>query len=187
MPAHNGRMVLAPRDTNLAPDPSRLIVVLQRAGFLGAALEAAGGRYAVGDDFLQLVAFTGCAVQLETNPQASMGRPFCHVHVAGPYPAPKLLVGRNTRPPRCPACRTPLRDWRTLPLLHADAAQPHCCLGCGATSPLCEWDWKDSGGCARVALEMEEVFPGEAAPTDALMQLLAQATHADWRHFYIQD
>jgi hypothetical protein len=34
---------------------------------------------------------------------------------------------------------------------------------------------------------VEEVFPGEAAPTDALMRLLAEAAGTPWRHFYIQD
>jgi hypothetical protein len=186
MTHHTGRLVLAPMDSNLAPDRTLLTDALAREGFLGPALGPGLDTYAVGENFLQLVAFTGCAVQVEINPEGAPDRPFCHVRIAGPYPAPLTLVGRNTRPPRCPACRARLGDWRRL-LDHSAFGRGVSCPACARRSPLYTWDWKETGGFARLSVWVEEVFPGEAAPTDALMQLLARATGSAWRHFYVQD
>jgi hypothetical protein len=36
-------------------------------------------------------------------------------------------------------------------------------------------------------VQVEEVFPGEAAPTPELMALLASLTGTVWRYFYVQD
>jgi hypothetical protein len=187
---HTGRLVLAPRDPDAAPERVPLVDALTDVGFLGEPLAPEAGTYAVGEAFLRLVAFTGCAVRVEVAPGTEPDRPFCHVRIAGPFAEPVLLTGRNTRPPRCPACRAPLRAWRDRlphPSAGAAPAQPPPCPTCGALSPPCRWDWKDSGSCARLWLEVEEVFPGEAAPTDSLAQFLETVTRTPWRHFYLQD
>jgi hypothetical protein len=194
MPNHTGRLVLAPRDALQAPGPDALIAGLQAARFLGAALDTgldpalnragvpAARAFTVGGDFLHLVSFTGCAVQIEVAPNP--GRPFCHVRIVGPSPGPLALLGCNTRPPRCPSCRAPLQDWRQ----HLGAAVPMlACPACGTQHPAWAWDWKESGGFARLSLWVEEVFPGESAPTDALLELLSDLSAMPWRHFYVQD
>ncbi len=186
MPNHTGRLILAPRDALCAPDRVPLIHALAEARFLGAPLTPDGNAYAVGEAFLNLVAFAGCAVRLEVSPSPDSDRPFCHICIAGPFVEPVILIGRNTRPPRCPACRAPLRDWRDA-LPNRIAAEPLPCSACTAASPPCAWDWKESGGCTRLSLSVEEVFPGEATPTDTLMQILRGVGRTPWRHFYIQD
>jgi hypothetical protein len=80
-----------------------------------------------------------------------------------------------------------LRDWRDALGAAPRATGPLPCPTCGAPAPASAWDWKDAGGWARLSVWIEEVFPGEASPTDALMALLAEATGTPWRHFYIQD
>lgn len=190
MPNHTGRLILAPQEPHCVPDRSLLIRALAGAGFLGTPLTPAGDAYAVGDAFLHLVAFTGCAVQMDVSPRTGSDRTFCHIRLIGPFAEPVILTGRNTRPPRCPVCRSPLRDWRDA-LRSSTAAgghtEPQPCPACATLSPACAWDWKESGGCARLALSVEEVFPGEATPTDALMQVLTGAAQTPWRHFFIQD
>jgi hypothetical protein len=187
---HTGRLILAPRDPNCAPDRGPLIHALDRAGFLGPALWPDGDAYAAGEAFLCLLAFTGCAVQVEVRPSTEPDRPFCHIRIAGPFAEPTILIGRNTRPPRCPACRAALRAWRDA-LRDWTAAPAHAeplpCPACATVSPACTWDWKETGGCARLILSVEEVFPGEATPTDALMQVLEAVARMPWRHFYVQD
>ena len=187
---HTGRLILAPRDPRCAPDRRPLIRALGGAGFLGAALTPEGDAYAVGEDFLHLIAFAGCAVQVELTPSTESDRPFCHIRIAGPFAEPALLIGRNTRPPRCPACRVPLRAWRDTLRDRIPGAwhpEPLPCPACATVSPVCTWDWKETGGCARLSLSVEEVFPGEASPTDNLMQVLEGVARTPWRHFYIQD
>jgi hypothetical protein len=198
MSNHTGRLVLAPRDALQVPRPDALIAGLQAARFLGARLEpclapaldpalnragiAAAGAFALGEDFLCLITFAGCAVQVDLD--AGTGRPFCHLRVVGPSPRPLALFGGNTRPPRCPSCRAPQRDWRQ----YLGAADPTLvCPACGTQRPAWAWDWRQSGGFARLSLWIEEIFPGEAAPTDALFDLLSDLSAMPWRHFYLQD
>jgi len=193
MPNHTGRLVLAPRDALQAPGPDALIAGLKVARFLGSALEPCldpalsppgipARAFSAGEDFLCLITFAGCAVQVDLD--AGTGRPFCHVRIVGPSPRPLALLGGNTRPPRCPTCRAPQRDWRQR-LGAADLTL--VCPACATHRPAWAWDWKESGGFARLSLWIEEVFPGEAAPTDALLGLLSDLSHMPWRHFYLQD
>jgi hypothetical protein len=190
MPNHSGRLVLAPRNPYIGPERDSLLHTLSDEGLLGLPLGPGHDAYAVGEAFLGLITFAGCAVRLEVEPSAGGARPPCHIVVAGPYIEPVILTGRNTRPPRCPACRTPLRGWRDAvhgPMAFAGLAPPLPCRACGTAPPACECDWKETGGCARLWLAVEGVFPGEAAPTDSLMEILAKAAQAPWRYFYIQD
>jgi hypothetical protein len=48
-------------------------------------------------------------------------------------------------------------------------------------------DWKQQAGFGRRLIEVEEVFPGEAVPTQSLLDLLKRASGSGWRYFYIQD
>lgn len=185
MPAHTGRLLLTPQDPFLVPDPRSLRLGLAAAGLLGAPLSGIAGGYAVGDRFFTLVVFAGCSVQVALEPSSRADTPFCHVRLAGPYPEPLCLTGRNTRPPRCRACRSPLRDWNAR--LDAGAAGVIRCPACGEKAPAWCWDWKGQAGCGRLFLAVEEVFPGEATPAPALMERLEEMSGNAWRHFYIQD
>ena len=187
MSNHTGRLILAPQDPNSAPESRALVRALSNAGFLGGTLGTDADRFLVGEEFLQLMTFAGCAVQVKVAPHMQGDEPFCHIRIAGPYATPRAMLGSNTRPPRCPTCRAPLRDWRSVagPTWTAATALP--CPACAVEAPLCAWDWKESGGFARLAIWIEEDFPGEAAPTDALIQLLANTCGDPWRHFYLQE
>ena len=112
MPLHTGRLVLTPADPLVLTDPPRLRRALAEAGFIGEPLDTRAGRFLIGPCLLDLLTFTGCAVQVETTPTEGAGGAFCHVHLPPPTPSPRLLAGRNTRAPRCPACRARLTDWR---------------------------------------------------------------------------
>jgi len=186
MSAHTGRLLLSPRDPFLLPDRARLTAALTKAGFLGVPLYGHDDTFAVGGHFLQLLTFAGCSVRIELSPSA--GTPFCHVQFTGPFEWPVFLGGRNTRPPRCRGCRSPLQDWE-IRVFGQDKTElaPVTCPTCGKADPLWEYDWKDKAGFGRLFVQVEEVFPGEAAPTPGLMDLLQGCTGHTWRYFYIQD
>lgn len=187
MPAHTGRLVLVEQDPFRLPDEAALRAALLAAGLIADPLPSQRAAYATGPRFLELVIFAGCAVQLELLPRGD-GGPFCHVRLAGPYPLPRFLCGRNTRPPRCPACRAPLKDWAGAALgWDRSAEQPLACPACGSSAPAHRWDWKEGAGFGRLLVVIEEVFPGEAVPAPALLDLLARASGRPWRYFYVQD
>lgn len=146
----------------------------------------AAPSYAPGPDFLFLIAFTGCAVSIK--PISPEGPTYAQIRFPPPLSRPGLHQGRNTRPPRCPACRARLLDWsvmRDVSSRLALASVP--CPDCGVSTPPWRWDWKQQGGFARRVIEVEEVFPGEAVPSPALLDRLREAGGCAWRFFYIQD
>ena len=187
MRMHVGRMVLTTADPRVCPQIDLLVETLGARGLLGARLgEGPQAGFRIGSGFFSLLAFTGCAVTLETEPNG--GAPFCHIRLSTASEHPRPMVGRNTRPPRCPACRARLTDWRDRePDWRANRHAGVTCPSCGETRPPWLWDWKHQGGFGRFFIQIEEVFPGEAMPTPALFDLLMRASGVGWRHFYIQD
>jgi len=102
-PLHTGRLVLTPSDPEHAIALEPLADKLRQIGFLGRALPGRRDAFATGEHFLRLLAFTGCAVQLDSAPN-DLGGTFVHIRLECTAAAPKLLAGRNARPPRCPSC-----------------------------------------------------------------------------------
>jgi len=186
MPAHTGRLLLTMQAPFALPDRTVLEAVLATKGFLGARLASRADAFLVGDRFLQLVTFAGCSVRVELSP--TDGSPFCHIRIAGPFGSPIFVHGRNTRPPRCPICRSPLQDWKLpLALWEPVAAADIQCSACGGKKPPWDFDWKEKAGFGRLLVQVEDVFPGEATPTPELMNLLTRSAQGEWCHFYIQD
>jgi hypothetical protein len=187
-------LILAPRDAEFCPDRDRLVRILSEAGFIADRIPDRDCAYRVGPAFSALIAFVGCAVAIASDPRT--GNPFCHVVVPPPSAYPRLCRGRNTRAPRCPGCRAGLSDW----LPHVEAFEKTAktpgsdrqesslvCPSCGERRRMWSWDWKQQGGFARLLIQVEEIFPGEAVPTDAFLDLLEREGGCAWRYFYVQD
>ena len=195
MPNHTGRLVLTTVDPFAEPDAALLAGALAESGFIGAPigspLAEREGVYAVGPHFLDLLTFSGCAVSIAAapanTPTSASGAAFCSVELSRLAPSPRLLCGRNTRPPRCPVCRERLADWRRLILAAPEPPPGVTCPRCGASHPAWAWDWKEQGGFGRRFVLIEEVFPGEAVPTPRLFGVLSGAGGSGWRHFFVQD
>lgn len=183
---HTGRLVLTTSDPHLCPDRVLLAEALSLAGFLGERLAGDGLAFRIGPAFLSLLTFAGCSVRVQTESREEGG--FAHIRISPASAHPWLLSGRNTRPPRCVGCRARLVDWRDRTLHWATRTHAGVtCPSCGETRPPWLWDWKQQGGFGRLFILVEEVFPGEAIPTQALFDLLIRSSGTGWRHFYVQD
>ena len=186
-PLHTGRLVLTPSDASAPVERKRLEVRLKAAGLIGPALPGRTDAFEIGEQFTRLVAFTGCAVAFDQTPTATSGT-FTHITLHGPYLAPRLLSGRNTRPPRCPECGKGLVAWRDQVQRWQLSQPPELrCLHCMAIAPGWGWRWGQHGGFGRVFVCVEEVFPGEGSPLPALLDALYADGIGDWRFFYVQD
>jgi hypothetical protein len=180
-------MLLTPKNPLLSLPVSALQDSLRKVGFIGRGIPGNDRAFFAGERFLDLLIFAGCSVQIELTPPAD-GRSFCHVRFRGPAGHPELIRGRNTRPPRCPACRAPRRDWKDILLAPVPANDPRLvCESCGAEHPPWDWDWKGNAGFGRTFVQVEEIFPGEATPAPALTEILEGVSAGPWRHFYVQD
>ncbi|MES9991984.1 MAG: hypothetical protein ABW098_08525 [Candidatus Thiodiazotropha sp.] len=186
---HPGRLVLTTEDPYLLPDsPDALLSGLHEIGFIDKALEQAPG-YLLGDRFMQLVTFMGCSPYIRLEPDGSE-EPFCHLRLDGPYPQPKLLQGKNTQPPRCEACRKRLISWKTS-YESCRASTNRCkasCPHCGHHQDPVTYDFRQSAGCGRLFLCVENIFPQEAIPSPALLEALKRSSNGQtWVYFYQQE
>jgi hypothetical protein len=184
-----GRLVLTPDPAQPAPQRDSLLVYLNDIGFIGTPLkDTKTAAFLVGDVFLRLITFMGCAPNIELEPPMDGGS-FCHIRLAGPWPKPRLLRGRNTQPPRCMHCRSRLPEWeRDLDVwcedpTHADVL----CVRCGRGQHPVDLLWRQNAGFGCLFVTVEDVFPGEAVPVPGLMKGLGQTTGSVWQYFYIRD
>ena len=186
-PLHTGRLVLTPSQPEQVVPIKPLADQLRSIGFIGAALAGRRDAFATGEHFLRLLAFTGCAVQFDRAPTAPDDA-FSHIKLDCGHAAPRLLTGRNTRPPRCPSCGKALTDWRSQ-IQHWQLHQPPIlrCPHCINSAPGWRWNWRQHGGFGRSFILVEEVFPGEGAPLPALLRSLHRLGIGDWHPFYVQD
>ena len=83
-------LVLHSSDPAYAPASlTELEQALRQAGLIGNLWgEEAQHRYLIGERFLQLVSFLGCAPAIELQPPATGVGEFCHVGINGIYATP---------------------------------------------------------------------------------------------------
>lgn len=189
-PLHTGRLVLTPEDPYLLPsDLTAVLAVLREIDFIGGAIPGMPMRHLLGEQFMQLVTFMGCSPYIALEPGCD-GQPFCHLSVAGPFERPRLLQGKNTTPPRCAACRKRLGEWRGT-MDRWNEVRPGWlapCPHCGHRQDPATYDWRQSAGCGRLFLCVENIFPQEAIPAPALLSKLAGVSdQRPWRYFYQQE
>ncbi len=170
------------------PEVGGLLGALGRAGLIGPPFEGRRAAFRAGAQLLQLVSFSGCSPHIRFEPPVDGSGSFCHVTILGPYSRPRLLTGRNTRPPRCSACRSPIADWGARREAWEDSpGAPLTCPQCHLPQLPLQLHWREHAGFGRLFVSVEDVFPGEAVPVPDLLELLESATGTAWRYFFVQD
>ena len=173
-------LYLAPVDSNAAPDTRAIRRLLFDLDIIADALGPSTFR--AGDGFSRHVIYAGCAPYLVMEPPGDGSLAFCHVALHGPFRRPRLVTGPNTVKPRCPACRTRFDDWRTRLSAWRSGSAPATCPGCGRDFTPDQLDWRGHAVSGRVLVELRNVYPGEASPSDLLLRRLHSATGQDWRY-----
>lgn len=173
-------LFLAPKAIDAAPGRAAVIRVLEDLEIVGAPL--IDGLFRAGEGFSRHVIFAGCSPHLALQPPDDGGPAFCHVGVHGPWPHARLVTGPNTVRPRCPHCRGGFDEWRErLARWHQDGERAMC-PSCGRASAPCRLDWRAHAACGRLLVELRNVYPAEASPSDTLLDRLARETGMAWRH-----
>ncbi|MCG6966849.1 MAG: hypothetical protein LJE59_10075 [Chromatiaceae bacterium] len=173
-------LFLAPVDPRSAPELASIQQVLLDLEVIARPLGPQ--TYAAGEGFSRQVVYAGCSPYLVMQPPSDGSLQFCHVALHGPFALPRLVTGPNTPKPRCPACRASLADWRTqLQDWLAGGAEVHCGTCQRKWSPH-RLDWRGHAVSGRVLVELRNVFPGEATPSDKLINTLSERTGEAWRY-----
>jgi hypothetical protein len=173
-------LYLAPEDPWSAPEIQTVKQVLDALDVTGEQLGP--DSFAAGEGFSRHVVYAGCSPFLIMKPPEDGSLRFCHVVLHGPFARPRLVTGPNTVKPRCPACRARFPDWRERLAGWGDASEEARCASCGAACSAHELDWRGHAVSGRILVELRNVFPGEASPSDPLMQRLHEQTGETWRH-----
>lgn len=172
------KLVLHPADWERTPPSIETVVfALRSLGFIGEPL-ADSGAYAAGNEYLSLITFLGCSPAVATDAQAG-----CMIRLRAFDDAPQFLGGGVT--PRCPACRTPVEDWRAqVAEWYRDPTGKRPCSGCSRLFHPAELDWRHCAGFGRLFIEMAGVYPSEAVPGERLLGTLAALSGGAWGFFY---
>ena len=173
-------LFLAPRDPDSAPEMAPVRQVLIDLAITADVLGPA--RFAAGDGFSRHVIYAGCSPHLVMRPPEYGSLSFCHVALHGPFMRPRLVTGPNTVKPRCPGCRARFANWREELDSWQSGLEQAQCATCGRRFPPSRLDWRGHAISGRVLVELRNVFPGEASPSDLLMQRLKTHTGEAW-HF----
>ncbi len=182
------KLVFCAKNPEYVPaSTSDLVCALQKTGFLGEKWQSpdsvTGEHYLIGDSFLSLVTFMGCAPAIELEPIAehpeSTG--FCHIEIEEIKSAVEFIPGSDHLISRCPHCRHRHANWNLLP-----ETMKYSCDKCGVESHLSEYDWKNTAGCGRFFISVHGIYPQEALPTSHLLQVLEKISDTSWDYFYIQ-
>lgn len=175
-----GKLTLYPgNSTSTPPETEPLIRSLRKQGMIGQPLNSDTNSFLAGDNFLQLISFVGCSPAVCLTPEADIGNRLCSLTLRGPFDQPQLVWDRNGHPPRCPACSKSMTNWKQ----HLGNTLIRCDR-CGVESGLETITWGKHAGYARIFIEINGVFPGEAIPVDLLFKQLYRDTGFEWRYFF---
>ena len=179
----NGKLLIHPTRPDCTLDLKKVLLLLDSIGFISRDGVQDDGVFPVGNRFLQLVTFMGCSPHIRFEPEHPDDDDYCYIRLIESEKT-LLLASDNSRTPGCPLCRKPaIADWSLL--LGNGQSNLVACQHCGAMSQPEELRWRNDAGMARLFIEINSIFPGEAQPVESLMQHLQHETGCQWRYFYL--
>ena len=178
----NGKLLIQPTSTECIININSIALFLDYIDFIILSERQDSGVMLAGKRFLQLITFMGCSPHIRFEPRDADDDDYCFIRILE-YEKPRLLRSQNSRTPGCPHCRKPaVADWS---LLENPQKTTLSCQHCGALSRPEELRWRNDAGMARLFIEINSIFPGEAQPVESLMQHLQKETGCEWRYFYL--
>jgi len=175
----NGSLFLFPKNLADSCDPDSLEQSLRSLGIIDSMLSSTENAriFLAGNNFPRHVVYAGCSPHLKFEPEGDDDHAFCHAAIHGPFEQAQLQTGQNTVKPRCPHCRARLSDWQER--IEKEALP---CPSCEKKLAPIALDWRQHAACGRIFIELRNVFPGEAAPSDQLLASLKQVSGFEWRY-----
>ena len=185
---NSGRLILTPEDPYAIADREQLISLLGAMEIMGAPLEKRKNAFAGGEALMKWISFAGCSPFLRFEPEGPNDDDFCHLRITihTTDEPPVFLYGEQTKPPACPHCRQPLKEWPPMVEQWRQSEAKWECSGCGKRVAAPEMNWRRYAGFAKTLVEIFSIFPGEAVPVPSLLGRLAEETGVKWHYFYVK-
>ena len=186
----SAQLILHVRDPAYVPESvAQIEKILREVGLIGKPWgDASEQRYLIGERFLQLVTFLGCAPAIELEPPTNGDTEFCHLGISQFYSSARFMADSQGVLPRCPHCRKRIADWQSIIRYWQDnAAYQTQCPACHRDMAPSEIDWRQSAGFGRFFISIFNIYPREAIPTEALLNTLKKFTNQSWDYFYLRE
>lgn len=169
-------------------DPGAVVSALERIGLVGKPVQEEPDAWFAGEEFLSLVTFLGCAPHIDLVPedaaQLEKGR-FCHVRWQSVSGSPQFRRAPGQLRPRCRQCRKPVPGWEQMvESWQAGEEADSECENCGAALTPAALNWRQSAAFGSWFLEIWDIHPQVAVPSDAMMAALEEATGTRCTYFY---
>lgn len=149
----------------------QLLDSLQDSGFLDG--NGAATALLPGPRLMEFITYLGCSPALSSGGVEATLR----LHR---YGSPRWLGGDAIDRLRFPGCGHAIEQGAAL----LQAGDPWQCPRCGHQGRLEDIAWRKSAARADCFIEIAPIFPREAVPADALLELLKNGSDCDWRWFY---
>lgn len=132
-------------------------------------------QYVPSTSFMSLITFLGCSPNLNHDIETKISINLTHKKQA--------LGGDSIVKLSCPNCQQKITDPTTL--LKNYQTSPNWLSSCCKNKiALEEINWRKSAGFSHTFIQISNIFPKEAIPSDDFMLLLFQFSQSHWNYFY---
>ena len=163
-------------------DSDVIITALKKCGLISAVMHE--NTFLPGDTFIELLSFLGCSPNIVLKP--SDGDHFCHVRIKPVLADVHCLGHIATAIPRCPRCKHKLADWQQTPDWQLGATACTC-PACHINTAMQNLDWKQACAYGRMAIDILNIHPFEAVPSESLLTILQTVTNVEWNYCYAEN
>lgn len=176
------KLILYPTLAELThPEPETIIIALKECNLItGASIQ---NKYLVGEAFIELLSFLGCSPNIRLTPED--GDNYCHVTIKPYQPGFHCLGHTSTAVPRCPHCKNKISNWQQISNWQSGATICTC-PHCHTDTAMQNLKWKQECAYGCMAIEIINIHPFEAVPSDNFLRDLQHATGVEWNYFYAE-
>lgn len=164
------------------PETGSIIIALKNCGLISG--ETLREKYLSGKAFIELLSFLGCSPNICLTPQDDDN--YCHIIIKPPQAIIHCLGYTATAVPRCPKCKNKISNWRQTE--NWQRGETACtCHHCNTTTAMQSLIWKQECAYGCMAIEIINIHPFEAVPSENLLRVLHDATGVEWDYSYAFD
>lgn len=176
------KLMLYPTRATFTPITSEtLLIALKACNLISDA--SLRNPYLPGSAFIKLLSFLGCSPNICLTPEE--GDNYCHV-IFKPWQSESHCLGHTaTAVPRCPQCKTKIPAWKKIAHWQ-NGATIYTCPHCHTATTLQKLQWKQECAYGCMAVEIINIHPFEAVPSENLLSVLQEATGVEWNYCYAE-
>lgn len=160
--------------TDLDLSKAQLTDYLEKISFISCPTDSV--TLPVGRKLMDYITFLGCSPALQRGEIESSITIHYFNQLTG-------LGGKSITTIRYPGCKHPVHEPERL-IRSYPKEESWKCPVCGIEGKTDQIQWRKSAGFSTVFIEISQIFPKEAIPSDKLLNALTEFTDHHWQWFY---